>query len=133
MASSHRLVLVLCLGALLVAVILGALETSVQSFQMDDLPVACAFMRATGTPCPGCGLTRSWVALGRGNLGDSLAFHRFGWLVMAYVGLQALRHALWLWGRGLRPAVDRAGKWLDRGLILLAVALFANWGWVLAG
>lgn len=132
LVSSHRLFLVLCFGALLIAAILGGLEACLPSFQMEDLPTACAFRRTTGTPCPGCGLTRSWVALGRGAGTESLAFHRLGWLVMLYVALQALRHALWLWCRRCRQAVDHAGWWLDRALIPLAVSLFINWGFILA-
>ncbi len=132
-ASSHRLLLGLCLGALLIAVILGGLEALWPAFEMGDLPVACAFRRVTGTPCPGCGLTRAWVALGRGAVGESLIFHRLGWIVMLYVALQTIRHALWLSVERWRKAIERAGRWLDRGLILLAVALFANWGFVLLG
>jgi hypothetical protein len=132
-ASSHRLLLVLCFGALLIAVILGGLESLWPAFEMDDLPVSCAFRRVTGTPCPGCGLTRSWVALGRGAVAESIAFHRLGWVVMLYVALQAFRHAGWLWWRSRRSSIERFGIWLDRGLILLALALFANWGLVLMG
>ncbi len=131
-ASAHRLILALCFGALLIAVILGGLETLWPTFEMENLPVSCAFRRVTGTPCPGCGLTRSWVALGRGAVSESLAFHRLGWVVMLYVGLQALRHASWLWFKPLRSSIDRWGFLLDRGLILLAVALFANWAVVLS-
>lgn len=130
--SSHRLVLAMCFGALVIAVFLGGLETLCPAFDMEDLPISCAFRRVTGTPCPGCGLTRSWVALGRGAVEESLAYHRLGWVVMIYVFLQAVRHAVWLWIGRWRRAVDRAGRWLDRGLIVLAVALFANWGLLLA-
>lgn len=132
-ASSHRLFLALCLGGLLIAVFLGGLESSLASFEMGDLPVACAFRRVTGTPCPGCGLTRSWVALGRGAVAESLVFHRLGWLVMLYVLLQTIRHALWLWCTTCRGTVVRVGRWLDWGLVPLAAALFVNWGFVLAG
>lgn len=123
--------LALCFGSLAIAVVLGSLEGLWPAFEMDDLPVACAFRRVTGTPCPGCGLTRSWVALGRGAVEESLAFHRLGWIVMIYVALQAVRHAVWLSVRGWRRATDRAGRWLDRGLIVLAIVLFANWGLLL--
>ncbi len=132
-ASSHRLLFGLCFGALVIAVILGGLEALWPAFEMDDLPVACAFRRATGMPCPGCGLTRAWVALGRGAVEESLTFHRLGWVVMLYVVLQTIRHALWLWARRWREVIERPGKWLDRALILLAIVLFANWGLVLAG
>jgi len=132
-ASSHRLLLALCSAALLIAVILGGLESFCPAFEMENLPVSCAFRRVTGTPCPGCGLTRSWVALGRGAVAESITFHRLGWVVMLYVVMQALRHAAWLWCRSFRSSIERFGIWLDRALILLAVVLFANWGLVLIG
>lgn len=40
--------------------------------------VPCVFHRVTGLPCPGCGLTRSILALLRGHAVQSLAFHPFG-------------------------------------------------------
>lgn len=45
-------------------------------------PILCPFRLLTGIPCPSCGLTRSWVALMHGDLGQSLAFHPLGWLVV---------------------------------------------------
>ena len=41
-------------------------------------PVLCPFRLATGLPCPGCGLTRSWVDLLHGRAGDALAANPFG-------------------------------------------------------
>jgi hypothetical protein len=45
-------------------------------------PVLCPFRRITGMPCPGCGMTRSFVALAHGDLGAALAFNRLGPLLM---------------------------------------------------
>lgn len=47
-----------------------------------DGPVLCLFRRITGWPCPSCGLTRSWQAIGHGRVGDGLASHPFGPLTM---------------------------------------------------
>lgn len=132
-ASSHRLLLALFGGALLIAVVLGGLERLMPAFHVDRLPTLCAFRRTTGLPCPGCGLTRSWVALGRGAVAESVADHRLGWLVMVWVGLQAVRHALWLVVGSWRLFLERAGLWLNYALIPLAAAMFINWGFVLAG
>ncbi|MCD4748656.1 MAG: DUF2752 domain-containing protein [Thermoanaerobaculales bacterium] len=132
-ASTHRLLFFLCSGALAAALFLGVFEPLMPASHKDGFPVACAFRRATGTPCPGCGLTRSWIALGRGAFGESLSYHRLGWVVMLFVALQVLRHAAWLQLRSFRSLIDRHGKWLDRSLALLALALFVNWGFVLAG
>lgn len=131
--STHRLWLALSAGALIAAVGIASLETWWPAFQVGDLPTLCAFRRISGTPCPGCGLTRSWTALGRGGLTESLGFHRLGWATMLFVAFQALRHAAWLVMTRSRPVIDRCGRWLDRSLLLLVVAMFVNWGFVLAG
>ena len=48
----------------------------------------CLFRQVTGRPCPSCGLTRSWQAIGHGRIGDGLAAHPFGPLtVLAAVWL----------------------------------------------
>ena len=125
--ASHRLVFLMSSGMLLIAVLLGQLQRVLPSASISRLPVLCAFRRMTGVPCPGCGLTRSWVALAEGNLHQSLGFHRLGWLVMLYVIAQALRHGLWLVAPGLRLGLDRLGKYLDWGILVLAGALFVNW------
>ena len=39
------------------------------------IPVLCPFRRATGLPCPGCGLTRALVCVAHGRIGESLAYH----------------------------------------------------------
>lgn len=41
-------------------------------------PTVCAFRRATGVPCPGCGLTRSWVLAAHGRLPSAFGEHAFG-------------------------------------------------------
>lgn len=38
----------------------------------------CLFRATTGIPCPGCGLTRSFMAIARGNVEDALRMHLFG-------------------------------------------------------
>jgi hypothetical protein len=54
----------------------------------------CLFRALYGIPCPGCGLTRSLVALWRGHLILSLRYHLLGLpLFVACWGI-ALTHAL---------------------------------------
>ncbi len=53
----------------------------------------CIFRRATGIPCPGCGLTRGFAALAKGHFGQAFEFHPF----VYPIALEAL--AAWLaWG-----------------------------------
>ena len=40
--------------------------------------VVCLFRRATNLPCPGCGLTRSFCAMGKGDVSRALDFHALG-------------------------------------------------------
>src|SRR5262245_47384122 len=51
--------------------------------QAQHGPVLCPFRLATGLPCPGCGLTRSWVDLMHGRVGDAMVANPFGIVVMA--------------------------------------------------
>lgn len=45
---------------------------------LRDAPTLCTFRRITGRPCPTCGMSRSWNALARGKVADSVRFHPFG-------------------------------------------------------
>jgi hypothetical protein len=48
-------------------------------------PVICPFRLATGLPCPGCGLTRSWVYLAHGRWGEAMSANPFGLVLMVAV------------------------------------------------
>ena len=48
---------------------------------IEDGPVVCPFRLMTGLPCPGCGLTRSWVYLLHGRWLDSVSANPFGVVV----------------------------------------------------
>jgi hypothetical protein len=44
-----------------------------------DLPHRkCWFQTLVGFPGPGCGLTRSWMAIARGDFSQAFSFHLFG-------------------------------------------------------
>lgn len=52
----------------------------------------CPFAVASGIPCPGCGLTRSLVALARGNFAEAWRFHPLGPVVVGVcAGVVVLR------------------------------------------
>ncbi len=50
----------------------------------------CVFYHVTGLPCPGCGLTRSCIALAEGHPLESLRYHLFGPLLLAGIVLMAV-------------------------------------------
>ena len=51
-------------------------------------PSLCTFRAITGRPCPSCGLTRSWNAMGHGQLRAAARFHLLG--PVTFVGALAI-------------------------------------------
>lgn len=45
--------------------------------------LACPIRHLTGIPCPTCGMTRSFMAIGRGDLNQAVAEHLFGPVLFA--------------------------------------------------
>ena len=86
------------------------------------LPSVCPFFNATGLPCPGCGLTRSFVCLAHGHLFEALRWHPLG-PVLFGGALVFLAGTLlkWRWP---------SEKWV---MISLVAALFVFWGLRLGG
>ena len=77
---------------------------------IEDGPILCPFRGLTGLPCPGCGLTRSWVYVMHGDLGASVASNWFGpLLILAVLVLAVIAVRSRLAGR--RPAdLDRLAR-----------------------
>ena len=81
-------------------------------------PSLCPFKLLTGLPCPGCGMTRSVVALLHGDPATSFYFHPLGLPMVAALVLMALVDA-WAWWRGSRPGRRPVpSSWLPERLML---------------
>lgn len=80
-------------------------------------PALCPFKLFTGLPCPGCGLTRSAVALLHGDPSASVFYHPLGApLVIAAVAIGVVD--AWVWWRGRRPGETPApAYWLPERLM----------------
>ncbi len=101
-------------AATLAAAAVGALARE------DDFssgPTLCPFRLVTGLPCPFCGMTRSMLALGQGDLGASVRFHPLGpvLLVVAVFGL-------WRFGRA---AARRVPARVPRGALVTGAEVLA--------
>ena len=90
---------------------------------LEALPGLCVFHRLTGWDCPGCGMTRSWVCLLKGDWHQAWAWHPFGIpLALAFV------IACLLPGRVLqRLWQSKALAWASS---IAVAALLGWWLWV---
>lgn len=90
MLPSRDRLLWLAAGAAALVAMTGA------AFAAEELargPTVCVFRAVTGISCPGCGLTRAFAWLGRGELGRAFALHPFAPLLAVEAAL-----AWGLWG-----------------------------------
>ena len=91
-------------------------------------PVVCTFRAVTGLPCPSCGMTRSWSAMGHGRLREATGYHLLGpatfvaAMAMVAVGDERAASAIKAGGRnrallgGMAAAFGLAWAWrLMRG------------------
>ena len=102
--------------------------------QIGTLPSLCLFYHLTGLPCPGCGLTRSFVCLGHGHLWQSLHWHPLGPAIYLLFALLWLRCGFyWLRGIPLWPMPPRTLSRLSfAGVAALLLADLARIGWLSA-
>jgi hypothetical protein len=88
--SLHWILLGIAVAVLAVAVLLqiDAAGQVVEPLFGCPLPESCMFRRATGVPCPGCGLTRSFICLMRGDVPRAWTFNPAGLLLFPVVAVQ---------------------------------------------
>ena len=55
--------------------------------------IGCVFRTVTGIPCPGCGMTRAWLAVLRLDFAAALAYHPLFWIVPAAIALVCVQRA----------------------------------------
>lgn len=79
----------------------------------------CMSQRVLGIECPGCGMTRSFVALGRGQIDASV---RLNWIAPSLLGL-ALIHLLARAGKLFFREIDL--HTLDVATIVTIILLYA--------
>ena len=90
----------------------------------------CALFNFTGIPCPGCGLTRSFVCCGHGLWGEAFAYHPLGPVLFALT----IGYFVWsAWTIARRPPFPVAPRLQFRLIGTLAAVLAVFWGLRLAG
>jgi hypothetical protein len=96
-----------------------------------QLPL-CGFKTITGLPCPTCGVTRTVIALSRGDLSRGLFMNPLA-AVACLAGLLYLLYAaivLALRLPRLRPTITATGA--RRLRIAVCTVLAVNWVWLIA-
>ena len=84
----------------------------------------CLFHRLTGRPCPGCGMTRAFCAIGHGHFSQAWGLHPFA---VPFYCVALLLVAGPILPRALgRPSAQRCLGYLGTGL-LLGMAGFGLW------
>lgn len=83
----HVLLLGLCGGILLLALVITP-STEMLDLFGQEIPVLCGFRKMFGIPCPGCGMTRSFVFLAHGDLVSGFRMNLLGPPLFAFVFAQ---------------------------------------------
>lgn len=86
----------------------------------DRLPSTCAFLHITGYPCPTCGMTRSVMAIVRGDIHRAYVMNPLGFLFMGVLGLWWVNSIY----QALKSRQSGLGKWASRNEIHLIVYSF---------
>jgi len=89
------------------------------SIRLSFFTSGCLFRRATGVACPGCGLTRAFFALGRGEWSEAIRLHPLAPFLLLEAAVLFL-----MWAARLLPLTrSQLERWAER-LILANGALF---------
>lgn len=122
---------VLCVSA---AILTAAIMLNIGNSQhvvaplYGEMPPMCAWKKAFSVNCPGCGLTRSFVAFGHGDVVAAWKYNPAGLLMFALVLYQFpfRGRQLWVLWHG-RPDY-RHGPWTVQIVIWIVVfVLIAQW------
>jgi hypothetical protein len=87
----------------------------------------CLFRRVSGVPCPGCGMTRAFAHLAKGEWREAARDHPLSFLVAPELALAWLAWGLSLAGRRVSAAGGIGGHRLEGVLLANAGLLVALW------
>ena len=90
------------------------------------LPELCMTKGLWGVDCPGCGLTRSLICLGHGDLWASLQYHRLGPVFYLFVWFQLLHQCTKL-RRRQKDLSAPMSRWVAWAGNVLIAAFVVNW------
>jgi len=131
----HAVLLALSSGVLLMALLLsirGQTRVILPGINVP-LPELCMSRRVFGLSCPGCGLTRCFISLARGDVASAWSYNPAGLLLFAVVVFQIPLRAWQLWRirRGLPEVVMNGTTQIS--LVSVAILMLGQWALRLMG
>ena len=94
---------------------------------INNGPELCPFRAMTGLPCPGCGLTRSWVALTHGDLSHAVALNWFGPVTLVLTVVAVVVGA-WAWIRRTNAPLTRLRRVLAGPVGIVLILMWLTYG-----
>lgn len=82
------------------------------------LNIGCVFRLMTGIPCPGCGMTRAWLAALRLDFAAAFAYHPLFWVVPIAFVLAFVRE---------ETTSGKVKRDIDIVIVVLCVLVIAVW------
>ena len=92
-------------------------------------PESCMSRTALGIPCPGCGLTRSFIALAHGEFARSWNYNRMGW-VLALLTAAQVPYRLWALRHPTGAPLGRIFPHVLASTLIVMLILNWIWGWL---
>ena len=94
------------IGMLVLSVVVDFGHDGELTLAGQDLGAGCVFRLSTGTECPFCGMSRSFVALANGDLMGSFSYHLLGPVVATSFAAFIIAVSVTTWRRR-RPVIER--------------------------
>lgn len=129
--SGYQLaILIVCSSILAATLFLNLRGKGVALPVIGMLPDICMWQRCLGIDCPGCGLTRCFVAIAHGQLSKAWHFNPAGFLIFAVLLYQLPFRAVQIWriGHG-RPEYHHSIWMVSLTAWTILVAVVVQWAW----
>ena len=128
-AAFHWVLLLLCAVVLLLAAVMsvrGGRQVFLPGVGVA-VPELCTAKRFLGIDCPGCGMTRSFIALAHGDVRGAWSYNPAGVWLFAIVAFQVPYRALQLARVYSGRREISLGYLMHGALVVLAVGLVGQW------
>lgn len=125
-----KLILTLAVVAVLLAAVLKVHNRDGVAIPLVNwrVPETCYARALWGLPCPGCGLTRSWIATAHGNVQEAWNFNPIGTLLFVLCVLQIPYRGLRLFAsKENTPISPTSDRWSTIAFWALAGGLIVQW------